>query len=93
MDDKNLSNLINSLSPDDIQSLQSVAQSLFGGQNQGGQQAEDMDFFLFHGTPPVQAGCMIAHFAGKRKDAPSGGNGRRVPIGEKRGESRENSNL
>ena len=39
MDDKNLSNLINSLSPDDIQSLQSVAQSLFGGQNQGGQQA------------------------------------------------------
>ena len=34
MDDKNLSNLINSLSPDDIQSLQSVAQSLFGGQNQ-----------------------------------------------------------
>lgn len=40
MDDKNLSNLINSLSPDDIQSLQSVAQSLFGGQNQGGQQAE-----------------------------------------------------
>lgn len=37
MDDKNLSNLINSLSPDDIQSLQSVAQSLFGGQNQGGQ--------------------------------------------------------
>ena len=38
MDDKNLSNLINSLSPDDIQSLQSVA-PLFGGQNQGGQQA------------------------------------------------------
>lgn len=40
MDDKSLSNLINSLSPDDIQSLQSVAQSLFGGQNQGGQQAD-----------------------------------------------------
>lgn len=34
MDDMNLSNLINSLSPDDIRSLQGMAQSLFGGQGQ-----------------------------------------------------------
>lgn len=35
MDDMNLGNLISSLSPADISSLQGMAQSLFGGQGQG----------------------------------------------------------
>lgn len=40
MDDMNLSNLISSLSPDDIRSLQGMAQSLFGGQGQNDPQAD-----------------------------------------------------
>ena len=39
MDDMNLSGLLNSLSPEDIRSLQGIAQSLFGGQGQNDQQA------------------------------------------------------
>lgn len=43
MDDMNLSGLLNSLSPEDIRSLQGIAQSLFGGQGQNDQQAGPPD--------------------------------------------------
>lgn len=55
MDDMNLSNLISSLSQDDIRSLQGMAQSLFGGQGQTDQQA---------GPPPQNMPALAAENSG-----------------------------
>lgn len=55
MDDMNLSNLISSLSQDDIRSLQGMAQSLFGGQGQNDQKA---------GPPPQNMPALAAENSG-----------------------------